>query len=353
MLWPLIKGSASRWAQSHKCARLVRRASSSAQAGRTAAGGSGSDPGQGADESVTGMFHHILGQNPELKDIVETLEKYIPFIAILLVKLFFDHSAGIVTFICLLTTFTHANSVVKQQVAQQGRKNKLALLAVLVNLVACIGFIYYMFQDEKLYNCAIFLPPSKIESFYDLFWFVGVNDFILKFVSVIFKVGLLLLPNTAVPYQKRGKYFLFIERTSQIHRELAPIHIWLLFLLNGYERIPGKVLGVIMVAVYMVAKGKLLLKSARCWKQAIHKILQSKSYGKNPNPDEIKASGGSCPICYEDYRLPTLLHCKHIFCEECLATWFDREKTCPLCRAQVTEDPEWRDGSTSHFVQLF
>lgn len=62
------------------------------------------------------------------------------------------YSPGIVTFICLLTTFAHANSVVKQQVAQQDRKNKLALLAVLVNLVACIGFIYYMFQEEKLYN---------------------------------------------------------------------------------------------------------------------------------------------------------------------------------------------------------
>jgi len=44
---------------------------------------------------------------------------------------------------------------------------------------------------------------------------------------------------------------------------------------------------------------------------------------------------------------------RHIFCEGCLAAWFDRERTCPLCRALVSEDPQWRDGSTSQMIQLY
>ena len=32
-----------------------------------------------------------------------------------------------------------------------------------------------------------------------------------------------------------------------------------------------------------------------------------------------------------------MLHCKHIFCEDCVATWFDRDTTCPMCRAKVKE----------------
>ena len=46
------------------------------------------------------------------------------------------------------------------------------------------------------------------------------------------------------------------------------------------------------------------------------------SFGRSPSPEQLKASGsgGSCPICYDDYRSPTLLHCKHIFCEECLVS---------------------------------
>jgi hypothetical protein len=80
------------------------------------------------------------------------MEKYIKFFLLLFAKLMFDHGTGIVTFGGLLLTFYNANSVVRQQVARQARKNNLALLAVLVNLAACIGFICYVFSDEKIYN---------------------------------------------------------------------------------------------------------------------------------------------------------------------------------------------------------
>ena len=66
-------------------------------------------------------------------------------------------------------------------------------------------------------------------------------------------------------------------------------------------------------------------------------ILQR--YGKIPNHEELKATGGICPICHDNLSEPTKLHCKHIFCEECVTMWFDREKTCPMCRAQVSYFP--------------
>ena len=37
----------------------------------------------------------------------------------------------------------------------------------------------------------------------------------------------------------------------------------------------------------------------------------------------------------DSYQEPTMLQCKHIFCEECVSTWFDRDTTCPMCRAKV------------------
>ena len=43
----------------------------------------------------------------------------------------------------------------------------------------------------------------------------------------------------------QGKYYLFLERTSQLHRELAPLQPWLMYLLNskgeGAGSIPNKV----------------------------------------------------------------------------------------------------------------
>jgi len=299
----------------------------------------------------------ILNSNPELKAVVSACEKYIPFLIIILVKSVFEHGTGIIVCCGLVLTFLHANSVLKQQVARQARTNCGALLAISINLIACILFIYFVFLDINLPLCAFFIPPDKVPTFYDLLWIVGVNDFILKFIAVLAKIGVTLMPAKMIPYQKRGKYYLFLEVTSQLHRQLAPLQPWLMYLLNskgdGAGSIPNKVLGVFLTAAYMVVKGKIFVKSIKSFKEACIKLMQSTRYGKTPSEDQIKASGGYCPICQDTYHDPVMLHCKHIFCEECVATWFDRDTTCPMCRAKVSEDPSWRDGATSQFIQLF
>jgi len=319
------------------------------------------EPGHGAGqqqqpESENG-WSAILNSNPELRAVVSACEKYIPFLLIILVKSVFEHGTGIIVCCGLVLTFLHANSVLKQQVARQSRRNLGALIAISVNLIACILFIYFVFLDENLCLSAFFVPPEKVPTFYDLLWIVGVNDFILKFVAVLAKIVVTLLPAKIMPYQKRGKYYLFFEVTSQLHRQLAPLQPWLMYLLHskgeGAGSIPNKVLGVFLTAAYMVVKGKIFMKAIKLWRAAFYKLLQSTRYGKTPNEDQMKASGGFCPICQDSYQEPTMLHCKHIFCEECVATWFDRDTTCPMCRAKVSEDPSWRDGATSQFIQLF
>ncbi len=66
-----------------------------------------------------------------------------------------------------------------------------------------------------------------------------------------------------------------MERASQLHRELAPIQVWLSYLLFGYERINGKMLGVVLVACYIISKGRRLLKGARHMHKAVCKLMQS------------------------------------------------------------------------------
>ena len=58
-------------------------------------------------------------------------------------------------------------------------------------------------SHANYYYSAIFFPPPRVDSLYDLIWLVGVNDFILKFVCVILKVFLVLVPMRFLPYQKR------------------------------------------------------------------------------------------------------------------------------------------------------
>ncbi|RHY31471.1 hypothetical protein DYB32_003475 [Aphanomyces invadans] len=67
-----------------------------------------------------------------------------------------------------------------------------------------------------------------------------------------------------------------------------------------------------------------------------------------------------CSICYDTMQTPVQLQCAHLFCEECIAEWFDRERSCPLCRADVhasdasspATKPMYLDGSTSPFPQF-
>merc|ERR1719322_1411215 len=139
--------------------------------------------GAGADNNNTGDqagdndngWSAILNSNPELKAIVSACEKYIPFLLIIMVKSVFEHGTGIIVCCGLVLTFLHANSVLKQQVARQNRTNCGALLAISINLIACILFIYFVFLDENLCLSAFFVPPEKVPTFYDLLWIVGVK----------------------------------------------------------------------------------------------------------------------------------------------------------------------------------
>ena len=69
-------------------------------------------------------------------------------------RVFYDNSGlftGIFVFLALLGTFYHANSVVCREVSRNGRRAFWPLIIVMVNLLACIGLIYFVFEDEKLY----------------------------------------------------------------------------------------------------------------------------------------------------------------------------------------------------------
>lgn len=85
--------------------------------------------------------------------------------------------------------------------------------------------------------------------------------------------------------------------------------------------------------------------------------------------DVVEAGSPDCSICYEAMQQPVKLACAHMFCEECVTEWFDRERSCPLCRASMAAPtsprsgssstsrddvkPQYLDGSTSLFPQLF
>lgn len=63
------------------------------------------------------------------------------------------------------------------------------------------------------------------------------------------------------------------ESLSQLYRATAPIHPWLVYLLDSYAGVE-KIMGVILAAAYIIAKGSDLINRAKFCKRSFIKLLQ-------------------------------------------------------------------------------
>ncbi|RLU26587.1 hypothetical protein DMN91_000383 [Ooceraea biroi] len=282
----------------------------------------------------------------EGRAMLKQLQQYVPFITILLAKSLYDHRAGILMFIVLLITFVHANNDLKREIAKQHNRSWSLLMLILGYITACIVFVGYTFD---LHTLAPYAEPLTI---WDLLCYVAMMDFFLKLITVVCKILLTCLPVRLLAFQNRGKYYLMVEAASQLYRCVAPVQPWLYYLYEAYQG-PEKIVGIFFSVMYTMSKGSDLLTRVKLFRTAVWKLFQNVSLGVSPSKEQLIASGGICAICHEEYSTPVRLHCKHIFCEICVSTWLDRERSCPLCRASITDDPIYRDGHTTNFIQLY
>ncbi|GAB0088291.1 uncharacterized protein DMENIID0001_026860 [Sergentomyia squamirostris] len=298
------------------------------------------------------MVQEALAQMPETRTFLVTLSRYMPYLCILLAKSCYDHIDGIIDCFALFITFCHANYVVRQEVANKQNKKILTLIRELIYISLAIAIVGFML--EKKHNYSLMFSTSFGEPFTlrNLLFSVGITDLILKLITVGIKIFIVLLPPSLLQYKGRGRVYLMTEAVSQLYRAIAPIQPWLIFLLESYTGYE-KIVGVIFSAGYMAAKGGDLLARAKFVKRSFVKLLQSVNFGSTPSKEQQQSAGGLCPICHDFYTTPVMLECSHIFCEACVGTWFDKEQTCPLCRAKVVDDPLWKDGATTFFVQFY
>ncbi|XP_067084007.1 RING finger and transmembrane domain-containing protein 2 [Osmerus mordax] len=290
----------------------------------------------------------------ELKAVVTWLQRGFPFLLILLAKVCFQHKLGIAVCVGMASTFAFANSSFKHQVSLREERSVLMTVWIQIFLAGNIVYVYYTFSTEELYNSLMFAKPNINNfDFFSLIWAVGITDFILKFFTIGLKCFILFLPKIFLAFKSRGKVYLLMEELSQLFRALVPIQLWCRYFL-GEEPTNSYFLEAMLIIIYSLCKSFDLCGRVSSLCKALAVLCSSQSYGLRASSQQCSEAGDVCAICQADFREPLVLHCQHVFCEECLCLWFDRERACPLCRSSVTETLRcWKDGTTSAHFQIY
>ncbi|KAG9351842.1 hypothetical protein JZ751_023093 [Albula glossodonta] len=286
-----------------------------------------SDPGESDSES--GEPSTSLS---ELRYLFRWVQKSLPFIVILCAKLVIQHALGLAVGVGLFTTFLYANKTIQNQVFLQDRRSKLECVWLLTFLTLSTLLLYYTFHAETL---LIFVSPSvEALGLWEVLWTVGVTSFIVKFLFMGLKCLILLVPSSFMTYRSRGRWYMLTEEIGQVYQAVAPMPVWFRFLVTYHEvdGIAGLTLGILLALVYLILKQN----------------------GTAATKSQCSEAGDVCPICQVEFRDPRVLLCQHIFCDECISLWFNREKTCPLCRTVITDKVhKWKDGATSPYLQIY
>ncbi|GCC30227.1 E3 ubiquitin-protein ligase RNFT1 isoform X2 [Chiloscyllium punctatum] len=293
----------------------------------------------------------------ELRSIFLWLQKSLPYILIVCAKLVFQHALGIAVGVGLCITFLYANKIIINQVFLQERRSILQCSWLLAFLTASTFLLYDTFRSQSLFYSLIFLHPNvdPIE-FWDVLWIVGTADFILKFLCMGLKCLILLVPSPLMPFKSRGQWYMVIEEVSQFHRSLIPLPVWSWYLIGNKESDGFTIwtLGILLSLFYLILKLLGIYDRWNNFKRALKSLIHKQHYGIAASKLQCNEAGDICPICQTEFREPLLLICQHIFCEECISLWFNREKTCPLCRTVILDYIQaWRDGATSTHLQIY
>ncbi|XP_056360382.1 RING finger and transmembrane domain-containing protein 2 isoform X2 [Oenanthe melanoleuca] len=305
---------------------------------------------EGADEPAGAPAPALC----ELRALLGWLQKGLPFILILLAKVCFQHKLGIAVCIGMASTFAYANSTLREQVALKEKRSVLVVFWILAFLTGNTLYLLYTFSSQQLYNSLIFLKPNLDRlDFFNLMWIVGIADFVLKFLTIALKCLVLALPRVILAVKSKGKFYLVIEELSQLFRSLVPIQVWYKYIM-GDDPSSSYFLGGILIIMYSLCKSFDICGRVGSVRKALKVLCTPQTYGVRATSQQCSEAGDICAICQAEFREPLILLCQHVFCEECLCLWFDREKTCPLCRSLTVDTLRcWKDGTTSAHFQVY
>ena len=145
-------------------------------------------------------------------------------------------------------------------------------------------------------------------------------------------------------------------RRIMYYRTFVPIPVWFRYLISYGEfgNVTRWSLGILLALLYLILKLLDSFGHLRTFRRVLWIFVTRPSYGVPASKRQCSDVADICSICQAEFQKPILLICQHIFCEECITLWFNREKTCPLCRTVISDHiNKWKDGATSSHLQIY
>ncbi|KAM7491808.1 hypothetical protein LguiA_034729 [Lonicera macranthoides] len=329
-------------------------------------GGSGSGSGSGARVSVAQSSLAVESgdsnrdrdssyQRYDIQQVAGWIEQILPFSLLLLVVFIRQHLQGFFVTIYITAFMFKSNDILRKQTALKGDRKLSVLIGYFMLFLLHVIGLYLWYWNDDLFYPLLMVPPKTIPPFWHAIFTIVVNDTMARQAAMAFKLLLLMYYRNGRGhnFRRQGQMLTLIEYALLLYRALLPTPVWYRFFLNKDY---GSLFSSLTTGLYLTFKLTSVVGKVQSLIAAL-KALSRKEvhYGSYATADQVTAAGDMCAICQEKMHAPVLLCCKHIFCEDCVSEWFERERTCPLCRAFVrpAELQSYGDGSTSLFFQLF
>ncbi|CAL9775265.1 unnamed protein product [Musa acuminata subsp. burmannicoides] len=359
---------------------VARQAALSSSSMPTSASSSGSMSTEGEFNDTADNFMNILIQRSEVQDLARWIERVLPFSLLLLIVFIRQHFRDLFGPIWIAAVMVKSNDIVRAQTALEGGRKVYVLPGITLAFMIHVYGVYWWHRNDDLLYPLVMISPKGTLAFWRALLIILVNGTLLLLLLLLHYVvmafinmltGYTMVRQVAMAvkcmvlmrytssrsndHRMQGKILTVVEYFLLLYRFWLPSPVWYRFFLNKDHGISFSYL---IAGLYLLFK----LTSASEKVQLVFAALKALSRsegddgGSYATTEQVNEAGDLCAICLDRMRAPVVLHCDHVFCEDCIFQWFERERTCPICRAQIRRPAALRsyaDGSTSLLYQLF
>lgn len=353
-------------------------------------GGGGSVGTGGARDSTAATMSSMEQHSSRLAGLLSSAERGTPMVALFLCVFVWKHLSMLAMVTWLMYVLTRVNARLVTSVSAREERRAHDVTAMSGVLFAHVLGIFWLSPTGARARRVFAANDDNVVGggvssggFIQCVWDVLVLDLCVKYVFILAKLAVVALPLSALQaamrrpstsrptvklpaarvYRRRATVLSAIEYASLACRSLVPAPVWL-----GYfhRELPG-VVASFVTGAYCFAKVRLVahrgIDFARATSMWFSWGKRSPAHGESATREELMEAGDVCAICQEECVDATKLRCSHIFCEDCIGEWFDRQpssgssgaKTCPVCRAVVQQGVQksYGNGQTAFFPVLF